>query len=132
MDAEQVIAQKLQENIPKPQPTNVPEPGVEQGERGFVDDIGDNTNMYRLYDYFNIEPVFRNGDSEEKIQAIYRWAADKAQSTDYLAVANVLTKYSQGMGAGNMDQNNLQRMYQFVQLDRQISRLSKEQELLYR
>lgn len=132
MDTETQIAQKLQANIPKPTPQPSAPITPDDGEdRGFVDDIGDNTNIYRLYDYFGVDTAFRGGDAEQKLQVIYRWAADKAQSTDYLAVANVLTRYSQGMGVGSMEQNNLNRMYQFIQLDRQINQLQQEQGLLY-
>lgn len=124
------VAQKLQANIPK---TEIPKPVVEDEseDRGFIDDMGDNINLYKLYDYFNVEPGYRNGENEQKLQVIYRWAADKAQSIDYLAVVTVLTRYSQGMGVGSMDMNNLNRMYQYIQLDSQIEGLQQEQGMLY-
>lgn len=132
MDTETQIAAKLQANIPKPEPSQAQAiPVVETGDRGFVDDLGDSTNLYKLYDYFNVEPQFRNGSAEQKLQIIYRWAADKVQSTDYLAVAGVLTSYGQGMGSGQLGQSSLDSMYQFIQLDRQIGQLKQEQERLY-
>lgn len=135
MATEAEIAAQLQKNIPAPEPQSPTEPTEPQtprepDETGFVSDMGENINMYRLYDYFHVEPAFRHGDTEQKIAEIYRWAAMKAQSTDYLQVANVLTAYSQGMGAGSLDSNNLNRIYEWIQLDKQINRLKQEQAIL--
>lgn len=132
MDEEQ-IANRLKQNIPttdelveKQAPPKTQEPQ----ETGFVNDLGDTIDMYKLYDYFRVQPQYRGGDAEQKIQTIYRWAAGIAQSTDYLAVANVISAYMSGQGAGQIGMSDLDRTYQYVKLQKQIDHLKQEQGLL--
>jgi len=126
------IAEKLKQNIPGPEPQvatySTPE---EPNDTGFVNDMGDNTDMYKLYDFFNVENNYRTGENEQKLQTIYRWAANLAQSSDYLAVANVISSHLQGIGAIGLGVTNLQKMYHYVKIEQQVQSLKQEQGLIH-
>lgn len=134
MDTEAQIAENLKKNIPvpAPEPNSVTEPVQPErpDDTGFVNDMGETTDMYRLYDYFGVDQAYRDQNSEYKIQEIYRWASNMAQSSDYVEVVNVITSYMSGMGIGAVGQSQLARMYEFVRLDKQINNLKQQQGIL--
>lgn len=133
MDSELEIQNRLKQNIPRDSDELVKAEthlNNEPQNTGFVSDMGDTIDMYKLYDYFVVPPQYRHGDAEQKIQAIYRWAANIAQSTDYLSVANVISAHMDGQGAGQIGVSDLDRTYQYVQLQKQIDHLKREQGLL--
>jgi hypothetical protein len=132
------IAEQLRQNIKGPQddpvvgdgtpPTATP---AEPQDRGYTADLGDATDMYKLYDFYQIENVYRTPEIEKKITAIYRWASEVAQSTDYLPVAKVILQTQQGMPKGFSEQSLLDKMYTFVQIQSRINSLKGEQDILY-
>lgn len=136
---EDQIAARVRQNLVGPQDDPVvsdgPPPAVpgpdEALETGYTADLGDATDMYKLYDFYSIESFNRNAETEQKIQTIYRWAASVAGSTDYLAVANVLVRYQQGMPKGFSEQTLLDKMYSFVKLQSRIDAMKQEQDILY-
>lgn len=125
---EQAIAERLKQNIPKPEPDSTT-PRVDDAnpkDRGYTADVGDVPEMYKMYDFFGVETNYRTSENERKIAEVFRWAADKAQSTDYLEVAKVITQYEQSMGGSTIG-SRLERMYRYIKLDAQINRLKAEQ-----
>lgn len=129
MSSEQEIAERLKQNLPKPEPdstTDRVDDANPVSDQGYVADIGDSLDMYKLYDFFEIQTQYRTSDNEKKLQEVYRWAANQVQSTDYLAVAKVLMALEQGM-AGTMLGSRLERAYQYIKLQQQIDRLKEQQ-----
>ena len=133
---ESQIAERLKQNIPQAsgEPTSgdpAPNEPTQPRETGYVSDIGDATDMYKLYDYFHVENAFRGPDAEQKIQTIYRWASQQVQSTEYLAVAKVLAKLEQGMSGGFDEASRLDKVYGVVKIQLQMDKLRQEKELYY-
>lgn len=121
------IAERLKQNIPKPEPdSTTPRVDDANPNPGYTADIGDVPEMYKMYDFFGVETNYRTSENERKISEVFRWAADKAQSTDYLEVAKVITQYEQTMGGSTIG-SRLERMHRYIKLDAQISRLKQEQ-----
>lgn len=125
---EQAIADRLKQNIPKPEPDSTT-PRIDDAnpaDQTYAGDLGDVPEVYKMYDYFGVEMNYRTAENERKISEIYRWAADQLESTDYLVVAKFLMEREQSMGGSTVG-SRLERMYRYVKLDQQISRLKQEQ-----
>jgi hypothetical protein len=130
MNDEAEVAERLKQNIPKPD-ANGTSDRVDDANRppedtGYTSDLGDVPDIYKLYDFFGVESNYRNTDNERKLQEVYRWAADRVESTDYLQVAKAIMDSEQSMGGSTIG-SRLDRMYQYVKLDQQIKRLKAEQ-----
>lgn len=124
---EVAIADRLKQNISSPQTNTVmAQTDDSPRDQGYTADLGDALDIYKMYDFFGVETNFRDTENERKLQTVYRWAADKAQSTDYLAVAKVVMEYEQSMGNTSLG-SRLERMHRYIKLDDQINRLKEEQ-----
>lgn len=128
---EQQIADQLKQNIPKTKPDSTSDriDDANPGEKGYTGDLGDSMEIYKMYDFFDVQPQFRSGENEQKIQFVYRWAAQKTQSTDYLRVAKLIMDLEQNMG-GSTFGSRLDRIYHYIKLDNQIAHLREEQEIV--
>lgn len=131
MESEAQIAERLKQNLPKAQPDTTTDryDDANPADQGYDGDLGDAMDMYKMYDFFDVQPQFRSGENEQKIQLIYRWAAQQVQSTDYLRVAKLILDIEQGMGASTIG-NRMERMYQYIKMENQMGRLREEQSLL--
>lgn len=130
MDAEAQIAEQLKQNIPKQDSAPAPAQDTpDLSTQGYTADLGDVPEIYKMYDFFGIETNYRTSENERKIQEIYRWSADLAQSTDYLTVIKTIMDYEQAMGNSAFG-SRLERMYQYVKLDQQIKKLKLQQSWL--
>jgi len=135
MESESEIAKRLEKNIqtdiPAPNDEPSPLPTAPPPDKGFTDDMGDSLDLYRLYDYFEVDTSYRNRQNEDRLQTIWRWAADKLQTTDYLRIVDYLGHIDLPNGSEQFTTNRLERMYRYVQLDKQMDVIRKEQAMLY-
>lgn len=133
MDENKIVAElakSLPENQPKPEPVEkkpeTPQPSAFESNV----ELNDPAIGLELADFFGVGRVERfSEERQQQLRNLYRWAAEKAGSSDKIAVMDKLRTLEMELGVG-YKQNRLDTLARWVKLDRQAETIRREKEFL--
>lgn len=127
---ENEIQEQLKKNIPKEEPdttTRVVDEGSKELHTPNVD-LGDDMLVYKLYDFFRVDPADRSDPVlANQVSTIYRWADERAGG-DYIKLMEEISWLKGRLGLWHKE-DALGEMYRFVRLDRQRKEIETEMNL---
>jgi hypothetical protein len=131
MDEAQIQA-KLQANIPQPEAFTPAPVIVEPTDTTAIAPQTelDELTQFKIHDYFGERFTVSSTESKEKVQFIFDHIAQQIGTRDYLSVLNRVNDLEQMIGSRHAD-NRLQRLYQWVGLDRVRQQTENAMRLLH-
>ena len=110
--------------------TNIEEKPLEQGTADpTVDAFKYDADFAKFTNYFKIDPNESNW-YQDKLQAIQKWAQEKAQSKDMLDVLLELKALERELGTHADLEKRVNNVYRWIRLDQDEKRIQKEKAVL--